>query len=199
MQFKIKNTLYEISFSFFALILLFLTVSDTLSYYFVFLFALLHELIHLLFIYKFSVAPKKVSFTLFGANIIRDVRGHNGIKSEVLINLSAPVFNILSGSLFLIISVNVTNNLFEQISVINFALGLFNLIPFYNFDGGNALQCILSIILSERTTDVIITIISIIIAVIFSFVAVYIFINHKHNFSLVLISIYMIFSIIFKK
>lgn len=199
MQFKIKNTLYEISFSFFALILLLLTFSKDKSNLMVFLFAFLHELVHLFFIYKYSLAPKKVSFSLFGANIIREVRVHNNIKQELLINLSAPLFNLFSGIIFYFLNIFKGNSIILNLSLINTVLGLFNLIPFYNFDGGNALKCILSDRISEKTTEIIMLFISIIITLFFSFASVYIFFNFQHNVTLIFVSFYMIFSIVFKK
>ncbi len=199
MQFKIKNTDYKISFSFFALILLMITVNKTLFSLFIFVF--IHELIHLLFINLFSVAPKKVSFTLFGANILRDFKSAKNNNSEIVINLSAPIFNI-----FIYVACYIFSFYFPQftkqllgISEINLSIGLFNLIPFYNFDGGNALRCFLLKYADEKTTELILTITSVIVTIIFSFVSVYVIIYYRYNISLVFISLYMIISIIFKK
>ena len=69
MQFEIKNTEYEISFTFLALVLYVLTVNKSKTIVIILLFAILHEMIHLIFIYLFSVAPEKVSLTIFGANM----------------------------------------------------------------------------------------------------------------------------------
>jgi len=201
MQFKIKNTVYEISFTFFALILFLLTLNKNTSFLLVFFFALLHEAVHLIFIYLFSVAPKKVSFTLFGANILRALKSNGSCASEIAINLSAPLFNLIIGLL-----INLISNLFTEyraillnISEINIALGVLNLLPFYNFDGGNALKLLLFNYLEEKTTESIVKGISVVITIVFSFISVYIFFNYEHNISLVLISVYMIFAIIFKK
>lgn len=201
MQFKIKNTVYEIKFTFFALILFLLTThkSDNLIYFFI--FAVLHEIVHLVFIYIFSVPPQKVSFSLFGANIKRgDTTALNTIH-EIIINISAPVFNIITGAFFHFIP-HISPEyagLLSEIGDINLILGGFNLIPFYTFDGGNGLKYILVYFLNEKTTEQALTCISLIVTVIFSFGSIYIFLNYQHNFSLLLICIYMFLSIIFKK
>ncbi len=201
MQFKIKNTVYEISFTFFALVLFLLTLNKRASLILVFFFALLHEAVHLIFIYLFSVAPKKVSFTLFGANILRDFKSSGSCASEIAINLSAPLFNLIIGLLIPLIA----NHFIEyraillNISEINIVLGAFNLLPFYNFDGGNALKLILSNYFDERISEAVVTGFSVVITIAFSFFSVYIFFNYEHNISLVLISVYMVFAVIFKK
>ena len=201
MQFKINTTTYKISFTFLALGLLVFTTSNSTTIGILFLFAILHELVHLILIYRFSVAPKKVEFTLFGANISRGLAVTNNINSEIIINLSAPVFNIVTGAFFYLFSNIYANDnlLFKEIAEINFVLGLFNLIPFHTFDGGNALKYVLLKFLKEKTTEECLTWISLLITIAFSFIYIHIFLNYQHNFSLFIMCIYMFLSIIFKK
>ena len=200
MRFKVKETEFKISFSFFALLLLFLTTDTDIKYIFVIVFALVHEAVHLIFINIFSVAPKMVSFTLFGADILRENNAAISNNAEILIHLSAPVFNLLlSGFFYLMYSFLSKNSLFELFANINLVLGAFNLIPFYSFDGGNALYYFFLKYFTNRTSNIIITCISVIITIVFSALAVLVFIKFKNNFSLLFISLYMIFTIIFKK
>ena len=199
MQFKIKNTTYKISFTFLSLILFVLTTNKSRTIIFLLLFAILHEMVHLIFIYRFSVAPEKVDFTLLGANISRGLSVTNNINSEIIINLSAPVFNIATGAFFQLLSISDYNQIFTEIAEVNFTLGLFNLIPFLNFDGGATLKYILLKHIDEIKTEQILTWVSLIITVTFSFISIHIFLNYKHNFSLFLMCIYMFISIIFKK
>ncbi len=201
MQFKINTTTYKISFTFLALALLVLTTSKSRTICVLFLFAILHELVHLLFIYRFSVAPKKVEFTLFGANITRDLTVINNINSEIIINLSAPVFNIVTGAFFhLLLNFDMEyNQIFSEIAAVNFTLGFFNIIPFYTFDGGNVLKYILLKYFKEKTTEQALLCVSLAITLCFSFVAVHIFFNYNQNFSLLFICVYMFLAIIFKK
>ena len=201
MQFKIQNTTYKISFTFLALILYVLAINQSRGLGFVLLFALLHEMVHLIFIYRFSVAPEKVSFNLLGANIKRGINASFNLNSEIIINVTAPVFNILAGAVFYLISKHLSDYqaTLTELSNINFVLGFFNLIPFYTFDGGNALKYILLKFLSERKTEQIITNVSLIVTVAFSFISIHIFLNYQHNFSLIVMCIYMFLLIIFKK
>lgn len=201
MQFKIKNTTYKISFSFLALILYIITLKNNRIMGVVLLFAILHEIVHLIFIYLFSIHPKEVSFTIFGANIKRNLTAINNINSEIIINASAPVFNLFTGAIFYLLSrwFSGYSSVFSELSIINFVLGCFNLIPFYTFDGGNVLKYLLMKFFNERRTEQVLTYVSLAVTIVFSFVSIYIFLNYKHNFSLFIMCIYMFLSIIFKK
>lgn len=201
MQFKVNNTAYKISFSFFAVILLALSTDKEKTILLILLFAGLHEAVHLIFIYCLSVPPKKVSLSLLGANITRATNASTSLNSEILINISAPVFNISTGAFFQLLSVKLSeySALFSEFALINFVLGLFNLIPFYTFDGGNALKYFLLKLCNEKATEQIVTAISLSVTVFFSFASIYIFLNYQHNFSLLIMCAYMFIAIIFKK
>ena len=201
MQFKIKNTTFKISFTFLALVLLAITLNHnamTVSFLF---FATVHEFVHLFFIYCFSEPPKMVCLSLFGANIKKRTASYCSIKSEIIINASAPVFNVFTGVAFYMLSVNTCSyqDMFVSLSQVNLVLGLFNLIPFYSFDGGHIIKYFLLTFLKEKTVEQILTAVSLFVTVVFSFISIYIFLNYQHNFSLLVISVYMFLSIIFKK
>lgn len=197
MSFKYRATTYKISFSFFALVLLFVTLINDEYPMLVFAFAFLHEIVHLFFIYLISGAPEKVSFTIFGAEIVRG----SGVKVnyfyEMLINLSAPLFNLIVGAVCFLF--NSESQLIIKAAYVNATMGFFNFLPFYNFDGGNFLRCFFLMYISEDSTEKILTVISIAVAVVFSFITVFVFINCNHNFSMIIITVYMFFSIAFKK
>ncbi len=200
MQFKIKSTTYKISFTFLALVLIAITTGNNKNFLLFLIFAIAHELVHLFFIFRLSVAPERVVFSVFGANISRKITATDNINSEIIINASAPVFNIITGAFFQLFSAfEVNKDLFYEISIVNYSLGIFNLIPLYTFDGGNVLRYILLKFINEKITENLLTAISLLVTIIFSFISVYIFLNYQQNFSLFIICIYMFFSIIFKK
>ena len=176
-------------------------MSESRVVLFLLISATLHEFIHLVFIYSFSVPPETVSLSLLGANIKRGSTAAFNTNSEIIINASAPVLNIFTGVVFYFLSncfINYQSTL-SEISEVNLVLGFFNLVPFYTFDGGNVLKYILIKFFPECTTEQIITTVSLIITVAFSFLSIHIFLNYQHNFSLIIMCIYMFLSIIFKK
>ncbi len=201
MQFKIKDTTYKISFTFLGLVLFALTTENSKTVIILLLFAVIHELVHLIFIYRFSSAPEEVKLTLFGANIKRGASPTSNLNSEIIINASAPVFNIATGAFLYHLSKLVPNyeSTLNEIANVNLFIGFFNLIPFYTFDGGNALKYLLLKFLSSKQAEQAMTCVSLIITVAFSFISIHIFLNYQHNYSLFIMCIYMFLSIIFKK
>lgn len=201
MQFKIKNTTFKISFTFFALILLLLKAEDLKMYLLIYTFALLHEFVHLFFIFKLSVPPKIFSLTLLGGTIIRQDNTHVSFEKEIIINISAPMCNLLFCVFFLFLKkcLGLNYSFIDEIIYINLILGCFNMLPYYNFDGGNALRNLLLLKISRRTTENILTVTSVIVTFIFSLTSVYVFFSYSQNISLIIISIYLLMMIVFKK
>lgn len=191
MQFRIKHTQIYISFTFLALLILFLSIGE-LNFCILSLSAsLIHEFIHLFFIILFSGKISKINLSLFGADIVRHTQHSLTNVKEAVISFSAPVMNILIGIIIFWL-----NGFFTRFSVVNLTIGVFNILPFFNFDGGRGLKYLLSCRLSERVCDYIIIFLSVGVTIIFSFLSVYIFFNSSKNFILIFLSIYMIFSII---
>lgn len=190
MRFKIKSTEFKISFSFFAILLLSM-LSDTSAIYFYSLLAsLIHELIHIVFIYLLHSGITGIYLTLFGGKIVRKNSGGISNFKESIISLSAPSVNIIIGILSFIIN---RESLWGKV---NLCIGIFNILPFFAFDGGRGLFYLMMIKLSERTTNIILNITSMLVTAVFSFVCIHLFINHNNNFLMLALSLYMIFSII---
>lgn len=198
MIFKIKNTTFKVSFSFFAILLVF-TVADKSNLYLKTLFyGILHESVHLWFISRYSSPPKMVELSIFGGDIKRACDNKTTFPQEVAINISAPIFNLILAFLLYILILLSKIKLYEDVAI-NLTLGLFNLLPYYNFDGGNALKNILVMRFSVDTSEKIITVFSAFVSGLFALISVYVFINYQKNYILLLFSLYMLLMIIFKK
>lgn len=191
MQFKIKNTDVKISFSFFAVFLLG-AVSDTFGVFLMsFAASLIHELTHIIFILLFKARVTSFSISVFGGNIRRETLCDIGNVKECVISFSAPLLNIIVGSFFIFLS----DKTF-LFGALNLFLGIFNIMPFYSFDGGRGLFYLLTIRFSYKTAHKIITAASVTVTVCFSFVSVFIFFNYSKNYWLLILSVYMILSIV---
>ncbi len=199
MQFKIKNTKITISFTFFALIIILISLNRTEFLYTSIIFAIAHEIGHLLALKIFNVSIKEFEISLFGGNI--KVLNSNKIKywQTAIISLSGPLLNIFFFILFYILNIFFENKLTYEIVVINLVLALFNLLPFYNFDGGKILCSVLLNFFDEKTVNIIITITSFVILIPFTYLAIYIFTLDFKNFYLLIASLLMLLTIIFKK
>ena len=191
MRFKIKNTDVKISFSFFAIFLLSL-VSDTFNIYlFSFIASLIHEFVHVVFILLFGAKISTISLTLFGGNIKRNTTKIINNPKEAVISFSAPVTNIVIG----VVSLFITREA-SIFAIVNLFIGVFNILPFYSFDGGRGLYYLITIKFSDNVANVILNITSITVTVVFSFISVFSFINYNKNYLLLILCVYMIFSII---
>lgn len=191
MRFKIKNTDVKISFSFFAVFLLSL-VSDTFNIYlFSFIASLIHEIVHVVFILLFGAQISAFSLTLFGGNIKRNTTKIINNPKEAVISFSAPVTNIVIG----VVSLFITREA-SIFAIVNLFIGVFNILPFYSFDGGRGLYYLITMKFSDNVANVILNITSITVTVVFSFISVFSFINYNKNYLLLILCVYMIFSII---
>ena len=199
MQFKFGNTRIIISFTFFALIIILISLNKTEFLYSTIIFAILHEIGHLLALKYFKISIEEFKISLFGGNI--KILNNNKIQyyQNAIISFCGPLVNLFLFVLFYLLNIFLKNKFINEIYVINLVLAAFNLLPFYNFDGGKILASILMNFLQEKTVNYIITITSFIILIPFTYLAVYIFMLDSKNFYLLVSAVLMLLTIIFKK
>lgn len=192
MLFKFYYTEIYISFTFFVVILLCLITETGHIYLIALVFSVLHEFVHLLFIRLFGCRLKRINLSVLGGNIIRENDVMVSDIKEAVINLSAPVFNLIIGLVFLYIIKN------ENIGLINLTIGFFNILPFCNFDGGNGLRYMLKPFISEKGTNVVISTLSVFIIVFVTVMSLVLIRLNMINFSLILINIYFYLTFIIR-
>ncbi len=191
MQFKVKEISVKVSFSFLALILYFI-VTDNIRIYLITLFsAIVHESVHIIVIYLFKGNIKSIVFSASGGNIGRETSLDFSFLKEAMVNVSAPVINIILGIVFCY-----WGSALKDFSIVNFMLGAFNLLPFHSFDGGRFLENILMYFFDYKKVKVVTDSISVLVAVFFTIVSILIFVKYEKNYFLILFSLYMILSII---
>lgn len=193
MQFRIRSTKIKISFSFLILFLLF-SLNDNLKVYLISICAsLLHELIHIFFVFYYKDSVSEISLNIFGGKIEKANKRLLSNLQEAVINLSAPAFNILLGVTWLCINNN------SRWGLVNLFMGSFNMLPFSVFDGGRGLYYLLSIKTEDKTAKTIIHISSAVICIIFTIFSCYIFINYNRNYVLIMMSVFMLVTLFSKK
>ena len=194
MYFKIRRTDVNISFTFLALLLLCVISPVWEIYLYTFLSSLIHEFIHIICILLFKSEITYFSLSVFGANIKRSDSVQLSLIKEAIISLSAPFFNLILG-----IFTCYYNEEYKAFGFTNIFIGIFNLLPFFTFDGGRGVYYLLKYFFSEKTSDSVITVTSVLTAILTAFISVYIFMNYKGNYTLIIFSCYMIFALILKK
>lgn len=114
----------------------------------VLLAAFLHELGHVLAARLCHIPLQSCSVGLFGAGLSPQC-GFYSSRQELLLCLSGPLVNLLSGSLSLLLPPSQPRLDFAAASLF---LGFLNLLPVQSFDGGRILLLLLSLRLSPRTS-----------------------------------------------
>lgn len=188
MQFKIKSTRIELSFTFLALILLTACFDKEGILLISLVSSILHELIHLALIIAFGGKISQISFSIFGGNIKRSKAIKLTNFKEFFISISAPATNILAGALLVLFNINLWG-------YINLIIGVFNILPFYDFDGGRGLFYLLSNCLDLSIVNKILNVTSILSVLVISSFTVAVFFNSKTGVSMLLLCVYMFFSL----
>lgn len=184
MRFNILNTEVYISFTFLGILVLMVVDGNAYTYIVALCSSILHELIHVLTIIIFHGKIYRVSLSIFGGNIYRDADSVDYFK-EAIINLSAPITNLVIGVVSIVLS-------YDYIGYINIFIGTFNICPFYNFDGGRGLENLLKMEFDLNFCERIIFVTSIVTTLVFSVFIFYLDDTGNVSYSFILIIIYLI-------
>lgn len=154
----------KIDLKIFLFLFLFLLTSQFEIYIILFIFAILHELGHLIagLILKFK--PEEIKLTSLGLQISFKT-SPNEVNSKIkkakeinikkaIIAFAGPITNLLITVIVIILAyfnINFKNMYIYQIIIYsNLIIGLFNLIPIYPMDGGRILKEILNIYFGRK-------------------------------------------------
>lgn len=152
-----------------------------------FLSITLHELGHLfsMLLCKFQVSGLEIR--LFEIKIIENKRSLNNLNYDIFVTLMGPFTNIL---LFLIFI-----HFLPSFAYVNLFLGIFNMLPCNNLDGGQLIYLLLSKRLDYKIIERIIDILTVITVLPVFILGVFVLFQSKNNFSLLFISLYLILSL----
>lgn len=194
---------FRIDLKIFIFLIIFYFTKQIEIYAMIMLFALIHELGHLLAGLLMGMKPEKIELMPFGVSIsfkIKVEEYNKKIKKgnmleikKILVALAGPLTNFI----IIVITSNINMNLFKALIIIytNFLIMIFNLLPIYPLDGGRILKGILHINFgirkSEFYTNIISKITVSIITILSSVLILYI-----HNIAIALIDMYLWYLVI---
>ena len=194
---------FRIDLKIFIFLIIFYFTKQIEIYAMIMLFALIHELGHLLAGILMGMKPEKIELMPFGVSIsfkIKVEEYNKKIKKgnmleikKILVALAGPLTNFI----IIIIASNINIDLFKALIIIytNFLIMIFNLLPIYPLDGGRILKEILHINFgiqkSEFYTNIISKITVTIITILSSVLILYI-----HNIAIALIDMYLWYLVI---
>ncbi len=182
----------------FLIILIFLLTKQIQIYMIIMLFALIHEIGHLLAGIILKQKPEKVEIIPVGISItfktkLEDINKKIGKSNlleikKILIALAGPITNII----IIIITLKIPINIIQKaiITYANLIIAIFNLLPIYPLDGGRILKGILNIIAGKIKTIKYINTISII-STIITTIILSIATWYNKNIAIIFICIYL--------
>ena len=194
---------FRIDLKIFIFLVLFYFTKQIEIYALIMIFAIKHELGHLVAGILMGMKPEKIELMPFGLSVSFKInineynkkikKGNNLETKKILIALAGPLTNLI----MILITYRLKIDIIKSMLIIytNFLIMIFNLLPIYPLDGGRILKGILHISFGKRKSEKYINNISkitvIIITAITSILILYI-----QNISFILIDIYLWYLII---
>ena len=194
---------FRIDLKIFIFLIIFYFTKQIEIYAMIMLFALIHELGHLLAGILMGMKQEKIELMPFGVSIsfkIKVEEYNKKIKKGNMLEIKkilVALAGALTNFIIIIIASNINIDLFKALIIIytNFLIMIFNLLPIYPLDGGRILKGILHINFgiqkSEFYTNIISKITVTIITILSSVLILYI-----HNIAIALIDMYLWYLVI---
>lgn len=182
MTFYLRGVRIELSFVAIAAVSLVIVLDITGRVCACFIAAIIHECGHLLAMWCCHIKPQCIRLGVFDIAIISGDK--RPFATDFVITLAGPIANFISAFIFYFLS--------RTLFVSSVVIGLFNLLPIETFDGGHALRLLLSRRYSEKTCVIIqksLTLLLLIPCLTFGILMLF---YSKYNYSLLLISLYLI-------
>lgn len=175
----------KINIQIFAIIAIFIITKQIEIYAYLMLFALIHELAHMLAGLLLKMKPKALEISGFGISIVFE--GYNNIqKNKILIPIAGPAFNFLIAFIFQFIHIKTQQVIVNS----NLLLAIGNLIPIYPLDGGRILKLFIRKYKTSEETEFVTNRISNVLMILLTIIASILIMLYK-NIGILLIIAYL--------
>lgn len=194
----------KIDLKIFLFLFLFLITSQIEIYMTLMIFAIIHELGHLLMGLILGFKTEEIKLSPVGLQVkfkisseeynIKINKGNSLCIKRAIIALAGPITNLVIAVIVIILEKIITNlqntYIYQILIYSNFLIAMFNLIPIYPMDGGRVLNEIIKLFwgnkVAYKTTYIVSKTVLIVLTAISSIVILYI-----HNISIVIILAYL--------
>ena len=175
----------KINIQIFAIIIILVIANQIKVYAWLMLFALIHELAHMLTGMLLKLKPRTLEIQPFGICVVFE-SFEKSEKNKIIIALAGPLINIVMAIIFSFINIEAK----EMIINCNVILALFNLLPIYPLDGGRILKSIIKVKSTDEKAEDITNKISNILMIIITIISSILILIYK-NIGIVLIIAYL--------
>ena len=141
-----------------------------------------HELGHIIMMRLYSVRVRGISVRLF--DVLIEADSPPSFRADCWITLGGALMNLILAAVCISFG--------GFFGTANLAMGCFNLMPVISLDGGRLLTLILTRRLSQRAADIILRISSFLILLPLLTAGVYVLFRSGYNYSLLLLSLYLL-------
>ena len=187
MSFSLLGIKFEISYIFASLIVLYIAFDRTGMLSYLLIGIIIHELSHLLFVYIFR--SKICSVKLIIGAISIEYRDFCDRYKRIITLLMGPVSNLIIAGISYYF-------MYEKMFAVNLVIAIYNLLPIKGLDGGSILFEVLLSFLCEEKANAFLNIITMVISTSCLITCFFVF---KNNLSMIIILVYIVTPIIFKK
>lgn len=191
---KILKTELEITFPFALLIAILLCCDKTGMMSVSLIAVILHETGHLIALYALKLPPRKINLRLCGIQMVQ-TRLFESTAAQITVAAAGPAANLITSLALLPLS---AYRFCASLCACGFVIGLFNLLPLYELDGGDILRCLLSIRLDPKTVRIVSGTVNAVILILLAIAGVLIFISPSHNPTMLIATVYLLLYIIIK-
>ncbi len=153
--------------------------------------ALLHELGHLVFIYKYKGKPDMIVVNLFEIKICSDLQLSSKWK-ELIITSAGIISNIVVSSLAYVMNSIFPCHVVFDFALCNLVIAAMNLLPVQSFDGGQLLYFFLSGVTGDKFAYNVVLVLTVLIMFPIAALGVFVLFTSRHNYSLLFVFLYLL-------
>lgn len=194
MTFRIKGIKIEVTFLFTALIAFILSLRVPSNVLLTIVSSFAHEIGHLFIMTVLGNCPEVVRLELTGINIKRTQSVKISMKNEILIALGGPTVNAVIFVFCTFLLCFLKKEIIFTTAAVNLILMTFNLLPIKRLDGGMVLYFLFLRKYDSDFSSRILKITSLLFIFLIYFWGAYVFWVSKYNISLLIIAIFLTFS-----
>ena len=170
---------FKIDLKIFLFLLLFYFTNQVETYVLILIFAIIHELGHLLAGLLLGMKPKSLELKPYGVSISFNIepkdynrkilKGNMLEIKKIIVAIAGPLTNLI----IIFITMQFELNIFMGMMIVyaNLLLAIFNLLPICPLDGGRILKGFLHIIFGKRKAEMYINYISLISLIVLTFIS----------------------------